>query len=107
MMNRTKHISQIRIHGVFLTGLMSLNKNKTKHIHTDTHRHRRKRTRETFVLCGMIAAVVASIGVVSLNDQMGMMLNTIRIHGPQSKAAYLETKTNPKTEKTAHHHHRL
>ncbi len=54
-----------------------------------------------------MAVVVASIGVVSLNDQMGMMINTIGIHGPQSKAAYLETKTNPKTEKTAHHHHRL
>jgi len=59
------------------------------------------------VLCGMMAAVVASIAVVSLNDQMEMMINTIRIHGPQSKAAYLETKTNPKTEKTTHHHHRL
>jgi hypothetical protein len=33
----------------------------------------------------MMAAVVASIGVVSLNDQMGMMMiNTIGIHGPQS-----------------------
>ncbi len=79
---------------------MSFNKNKTKHIHTDT----REREQETFYY----AAVVASIAVVSLNDQMGMiMINTIRIHGPQSKAAYLATKTNPKTEKTTHHHHRL
>jgi len=65
---------------------MDYKKNKIKK-HTQIHIHtrKRKRTRETFVLCGMMAAVVASIGVVSLNDQLGN--DTIGIHGPQSKAA--------------------